>query len=63
MNTETLGGHDDIGTYSFIVCSPSVMCLKMVDKNTLLSGSKDKTMRMWDLTTGACKRIFTGTQF
>lgn len=48
-NTFTLGGHEEI-----------VMCLRMLSKDRLISGSKDKTVRIWDLNSGECIKIFRG---
>ena len=40
----------------------TVRCLKMADANTAISGSRDATLRVWDLTTGTCKFILLGHQ-
>lgn len=50
--TQTFGGHDDI-----------VMCLRVIGKDRLLSGSKDKTMRLWNIATGKCIQKFEGIPY
>lgn len=38
----------------------TVRCLKMSDENTAISGSRDTTLRIWDIKTGLCKKILVG---
>lgn len=40
----------------------TVRCLKMADANTAISGSRDTTLRIWDLRTGLCKNVLVGHQ-
>jgi WD40 repeat protein len=40
----------------------TVRCLKMSDANTAISGSRDTTLRIWDLKKGICKHILVGHQ-
>jgi F-box and WD-40 domain protein CDC4 len=40
----------------------TVRCLKMSDANTAISGSRDTTLRIWDLKKGQCKHILVGHQ-
>ena len=40
----------------------TVRCLKMSDAKTAISGSRDTTLRVWDLTTGACTNVLMGHQ-
>ena len=37
-------------------------CLKMSDRNTAVSGSRDHHLRVWDITAGTCKRVLVGHQ-
>jgi WD40 repeat protein len=38
----------------------TVRCLKMSDANTAISGSRDTTLRIWDIKTGLCKNVLVG---
>lgn len=38
----------------------TVRCLKALSATTVLSGSRDKTLRVWDIESGQCKMIFEG---
>ncbi|KAJ5081938.1 F-box and WD repeat-containing protein [Penicillium alfredii] len=40
----------------------TVRCLKMSDRNTAISGSRDTTLRIWDLATGTCRNVLVGHQ-
>ena len=40
----------------------TVRCLKMSDANTAISGSRDTTLRIWDISTGIAKGILMGHQ-
>jgi len=40
----------------------TVRCLKMSDDNTAISGSRDTTLRIWDLKKGLCKHVLIGHQ-
>lgn len=40
----------------------TVRCLKMSDANTAISGSRDTTLRIWDLKKGMCKHVLIGHQ-
>ena len=40
----------------------TVRCLKMSDANTAISGSRDTTLRVWDLPSGQCTRVLSGHQ-
>lgn len=40
----------------------TVRCLKMSDRNTAISGSRDTTLRIWDLVTGTCRNVLVGHQ-
>jgi len=40
----------------------TVRCLKMCDANTAISGSRDTTLRIWDLKKGLCKHVLIGHQ-
>lgn len=40
----------------------TVRCLKMSDANTAISGSRDTTLRIWDLKKGLCKHVLIGHQ-
>ena len=40
----------------------TVRCLKMADENTAISGSRDTTLRIWDIKTGLCKNVLVGHQ-
>jgi WD40 repeat protein len=40
----------------------TVRCLKMSDARTAISGSRDTTLRVWDLERGACKHVLVGHQ-
>lgn len=40
----------------------TVRCLKMSDANTAISGSRDTTLRIWDLKKGQCKHVLIGHQ-
>ncbi|KAL8957029.1 MAG: hypothetical protein Q9183_006163 [Haloplaca sp. 2 TL-2023] len=40
----------------------TVRCLKMANANTAISGSRDTTLRVWDLQTGTCKSVLIGHQ-
>ena len=40
----------------------TVRCLKMVSETLAISGSRDGTLRIWDLSTGTCKSVLTGHQ-
>lgn len=54
MNSEslhTLRGH-----------TSTVRCLKMSDSSTAISGSRDTTLRVWDIKTGLCKNVLVGHQ-
>lgn len=53
FTTHVLTEHTDI-----------VMCLRVVDDGKkLVTGSKDKTVRMWDTNTGECLRTYTGMRY
>lgn len=38
----------------------TVRCLKMADSKTAISGSRDTTLRIWDLENGVCKNVLVG---
>ncbi|KAK0381453.1 WD domain-containing protein [Colletotrichum limetticola] len=38
----------------------TVRCLKMSDANTAISGSRDTTLRVWDIRTGLCRNVLVG---
>ncbi len=38
----------------------TVRCLKMSDYRTAISGSRDTTLRIWDIETGLCKNVLVG---
>lgn len=40
----------------------TVRCLKMADAKTAISGSRDTTLRIWDLRTGQCTNVLMGHQ-
>ena len=40
----------------------TVRCLKMSDAQTAISGSRDTTLRIWDLVTGQLKKVLSGHQ-
>lgn len=40
----------------------TVRCLKMSDANTAISGSRDTTLRVWDIRTGHCRNVLVGHQ-
>ena len=40
----------------------TVRCLKMSDANTAISGSRDTTLRVWDIRTGLCRNVLVGHQ-
>jgi F-box and WD-40 domain protein CDC4 len=40
----------------------TVRCLKMSDAHTAISGSRDTTLRIWDLKKGLCKHVLIGHQ-
>lgn len=40
----------------------TVRCLKMSDAHTAISGSRDTTLRIWDLQKGICKHVLIGHQ-
>lgn len=40
----------------------TVRCLKMADENTAISGSRDTTLRVWDIKTGLCRNVLVGHQ-
>lgn len=40
----------------------TVRCLKMPDANTAISGSRDTTLRVWDIKSGLCKNVLVGHQ-
>lgn len=40
----------------------TVRCLKMADSNTTISGSRDTTLRIWDIRTGLCRNVLVGHQ-
>ena len=40
----------------------TVRCLKMSDSCTAISGSRDTTLRVWDIKTGLCKNVLVGHQ-
>lgn len=40
----------------------TVRCLKMSDERTAISGSRDTTLRIWDIKDGLCKHILVGHQ-
>lgn len=50
-NVHTLRGH-----------TSTVRCLKMSNARTAISGSRDTTLRIWDLQSGTCSRVLTGHQ-
>jgi WD40 repeat protein len=50
-NIHTLRGH-----------TSTVRCLKMSNARTAISGSRDTTLRIWDLQSGVCTRVLTGHQ-
>ena len=51
ISKHTLGGH-----------SSTVRCLKMSDAKTAISGSRDTTLRVWDIERGVCTRVLVGHQ-
>ena len=40
--------------------SAGVCCLKVYESSKLISGSKDKTIKIWDMKTGECLQTFIG---
>lgn len=50
-NVHTLRGH-----------TSTVRCLKMSNARTAISGSRDTTLRIWDLQSGTCSKVLTGHQ-
>jgi F-box and WD-40 domain protein CDC4 len=40
----------------------TVRCLKMSDSKTAISGSRDTTLRIWDIEKGVCKNVLVGHQ-
>lgn len=40
----------------------TVRCLKMSNANTAISGSRDTTLRVWDLPSGTCTSVLMGHQ-
>ena len=38
----------------------TVRCLKMSDATTAISGSRDTTLRVWDIQKGICKHVLVG---
>lgn len=40
--------------------SSGVCCLKVAEATKLISGSKDKTIKIWDMKTGECLQTFAG---
>jgi len=38
----------------------TVRCLKMADSKTAISGSRDTTLRVWDIEKGICKHVLVG---
>ncbi|KAJ6155367.1 F-box and WD repeat-containing protein [Penicillium chermesinum] len=40
----------------------TVRCLKMSDRHTAISGSRDTTLRIWDLASGTCRNVLVGHQ-
>jgi F-box and WD-40 domain protein CDC4 len=38
----------------------TVRCLKMADATTAISGSRDTTLRIWDIQKGICKHVLVG---
>lgn len=40
----------------------TVRCLKMSDEKTAISGSRDTTLRIWDIERGVCKHVLIGHQ-
>ncbi len=40
----------------------TVRCLKMSNSTTAISGSRDTTLRIWDLPKGICKHVLVGHQ-
>jgi len=40
----------------------TVRCLKMSDPKTAISGSRDTTLRIWDIERGVCKNVLVGHQ-
>src|SRR5947208_14268996 len=40
----------------------TVRCLKMSDPKTAISGSRDTTLRIWDIEKGVCLNILVGHQ-
>lgn len=40
----------------------TVRCLKMSDASTAISGSRDTTLRIWDIKSGLCKNVLVGHQ-
>jgi len=42
--------------------SSTVRCLKMSDANTAITGSRDTTLRIWDIQKGFCKHVLVGHQ-
>ena len=40
----------------------TVRCLKMFNEKTAISGSRDTTLRVWNLTTGLCINVLMGHQ-
>lgn len=40
----------------------TVRCLKMSNSDTAISGSRDTTLRIWDIRNGICKNVLVGHQ-
>ncbi|ROW12689.1 hypothetical protein VMCG_00628 [Cytospora schulzeri] len=40
----------------------TVRCLKMSDAKTAISGSRDTTLRVWNIETGVCRNVLVGHQ-
>jgi len=43
--------------------SSTVRCLQLTDNNIAVSGSRDTTLRVWDITKGQCLKVLRGKSF